>query len=211
MRREDIDQVMAIDREAFPTEWPPPNFKRELENRLAYYIVACNAEDLVEEADEPSPKTGIAGLADGVRRLLGQGISLGKERSARGPERITGFAGFWVMADEAHITTIATRESSRREGIGELLLQSTIDLATRLKARILTLEVRASNTVAQSLYAKYGFSQVGLRRGYYTDNREDAVLMSTDHLRSAAFQARVKQLTQAYAEKWGADRYQLGS
>jgi len=212
MRREDIDQVSKIDREAFATEWPPPNFKRELDNRLAHYIVACNASELVEEAGETDPaERGLTRLLSVVRRLFGQDRLPDNRRSARGNECITGFAGFWVMADEAHITSIATREAFRRRGIGELLLQSIIDQATRLKARIITLEVRVSNTVAQALYTKYGFSQVGVRRAYYSDNLEDAIVMSTDHIASPSYQAHLKELKKAYATKWGQARYQLGS
>ena len=122
---------------------------------------------------------------------------------------IVGFTGFWVMADEAHVTSIAVREAYRRRGIGELLLIYTIDLATRLKARIVTLEVRVSNTDAQSLYTRYGFTEAGVRQGYYVDrgynidNREDGLLMSTQDINSAAFQEQLQQLTQAHRQKWG--------
>ncbi len=212
MRREDIDEVLEIDREGFPTEWPPPNFKRELENRMAHYIVACSAETLVSDADRPLPReTGLTRLTSGLRSVFGQLRPTEKERSAQGSEQITGFAGFWAMVDEAHITTIATRESFRRQGIGELLLQSVIDLAHRLKARTVTLEVRVSNSEAQALYTKYGFAEVGLRRGYYTDNREDAILMSTDAIGSAAFQAHLREVRKAYTARWGNDRYSLGN
>jgi len=68
---------------------------------------------------------------------------------------------------------------------------------------MITLEVRASNIAAQSLYSKYGFAQVGLRRGYYTDNREDGVLMSTEDIASVPFQVRLQELKQAHSEKWG--------
>ena len=107
------------------------------------------------------------------------------------------------MAGEAHITNIAVREQYRRQGIGELLLISLIDLAIELDAHLVTLEVRASNTTAQSLYSKYGFIQVGLRRGYYTDNREDGVLMSLENITSAPIQANLQQLKQAHAQTWG--------
>jgi len=80
---------------------------------------------------------------------------------------------------------------------------SIIDRAAKLRARIVTLEVRASNIVAQSLYYKYGFNQVGLRRGYYMDNKEDAIIMSTEDISSAPFKERFEQLRQAYYEKWG--------
>ena len=78
-----------------------------------------------------------------------------------------------------------------------------IDQATKLNARIVTLEVRVSNTAAQNLYSKYGFTQVGVRRGYYTDNKEDAILMSTENLASPAFQACLEQLKQAHSRNWG--------
>ena len=79
---------------------------------------------------------------------------------------IVGFAGIWVLADEAHITNIAVRQRYQLRGIGELLLISIIDLAKELKASIMTLEVRTSNIAAQNLYSKYGFTQVGIRRDY---------------------------------------------
>ena len=121
----------------------------------------------------------------------------------RTPDPDNEMISFWVMADEAHITSIAVREAYRRQGLGELLVIPVIDLARELKARIVTLEVRASNTGAQNLYAKYGFTQVGVRRGYYIDDREDALVMSTQDITLATFQAHLEQLKQAYSRKWG--------
>jgi ribosomal-protein-alanine N-acetyltransferase len=106
------------------------------------------------------------------------------------------------MADEAHITNVAVRKILRRQGIGELLLIALVELAAKLDARIITLEVRASNITAQSLYSKYGFTQVGLRRSYYTDDKEDGVIMSTPDISSATFQARLRQLKQAHFKRW---------
>ncbi len=210
MRREDIAQVTEIDREAFPTEWPPPNFQHELQSRLAHYIVACDEEKSVEQPKiKASSKKSLTGLVSRLRHLFrNDGFSSGELSPSLG-HYITGFAGFWVMADEAHITGIAAREACHRQGIGELLLISVIDLATELKTRIITLEVRASNTAAQSLYSKYSFTKVGVRRGYYTDNREDAVLMSTEDITSASFQAHIQQLKQAYSRKCGVALYQI--
>lgn len=211
LRREDIEQVIIIDREAFPNEWPPPNFKREMENRLAQYIVACNAEEIPDRPEEITPGNGLENLFSGVRRFFTRDKSPESGQSANSGEYITGFAGFWTMADEAHITTIATRETFRRQGVGELLLQSIINLAGQRAARIVTLEVRISNTAAQQLYTKYGFNEVGLRRGYYTDNREDAVIMSTDHIASPSFRTQLQELKKAYTEKWGLDRYPVNA
>jgi ribosomal-protein-alanine N-acetyltransferase len=84
-----------------------------------------------------------------------------------------------------------------------------INLATELNARITTLEVRASNTIAQSLYYKYGFTQTGLRHNYYIDNKEDAVIMSTENITSASFQAHLQRLKQVHSRKWGIALYQI--
>ena len=203
MRKEDIAQVKEIDYEAFPTEWPPANYRHELQNRLAHYIVACDEERTVEKPEvKTSPEKGFLGLASRVRQLFNCRFST-NELPPSAEEYILGFTGFWIMADEAHITNIAVRERYRRQGIGEMLLISTIDLATELNAGIITLEVRASNTAAQNLYHKYGFTQAGLRRGYYIDNREDAVLMTAENITSASFQAHLQRLKQAHSRKWG--------
>ena len=212
MRREDVAQVAEIDREAFPTEWPPPNFKRELQNRLAHYIVACDAEKTVDTAEVKAPlKKGFARLIPRLRGLFGGKRFSSNERVATSQPYITGFAGFWVMADEAHITSIASRKTNRQQGIGELLLIAITDMALKLNARIVTLEVRVSNTVAQGLYSKYGFTQVGLRRGYYMDNKEDAIIMSTESIASKSFQAHLKQLKRAHSVKRGITNYKVGN
>lgn len=118
------------------------------------------------------------------------------------PPPVLGFAGLWFILDEAHLTSIAVRESHRRHGIGELLLISALELAVEKGAQIMTLEVRVSNSPAQGLYEKYGFSNVGVRRGYYTDNNEDAFLMSTDRITSASYQASFQRLKECHSQKW---------
>ena len=204
MRKEDINQVSAIDREAFSSIWVPVNYQRELQNKLAHYIVACD-EEKEEEAmrlqallDENSN-----GFVSRVRRLFGRYHSSNNVLSSPSRDYVVGFAGFWVMADEAHITSIAVRDIKRRQGIGELLLISTIELAAELNANNVTLEVRVSNDAAHKLYYKCGFEKTGLRRGYYTDNREDALLMSTEDITTASFEAHLQQLKQAHSKRWG--------
>jgi ribosomal-protein-alanine N-acetyltransferase len=122
---------------------------------------------------------------------------------------VIGFSGFWVLAEEAHISSIAVRETHRRTGIGDLLLISLFSMAVELKARIVTLEVRASNITAQNLYTKYGFMHVGVRRGYYNDNKEDGLIMTTENITSSAFQSKLQQLKQALSEKLDIDRYYI--
>jgi ribosomal-protein-alanine N-acetyltransferase len=189
MTQEDVPQVTEIDREAFPTMWPPANYQREMKNGLAHYIVA--ADD--EEKSQALPEKGLAALLARIRRLFGG------EPAPKG-RYIIGFAGLWMLAGEAHITNIAVRAKHRRRGTGEALLIGIIELAVKLEAHLITLEVRASNQEAQKLYAKYGFVRVGRRRGYYTDNREDAVLMSIEDLKAAPARARLGRLKRAHAK-----------
>ncbi len=208
MRSEDISQVAEIDREVFPTLWPPVNYQRELRNILARYLVACD-DNRYAEAAAHTPGAGLSAMIAGIRRWFQPSHAPAKQTAAPG-QYIVGFTGTWIVAGEAHLINIAVREPYRRRGIGELLLISTIDMAARLDAHILMLEVRVSNAAAQALYCKYGFSQVGLRRGYYTDNKEDAILMSTEDISSASFKQRLEQLRQAHSRKPGIAVCQTG-
>lgn len=207
----DLPQVNEIDHEAFPTLWPPPNYQRELKNGLAHYIVAGDDEKEYQPPEPPkaTPPKGFSGLIARLKLLFDHHQPSGNEPPLSAREYIFGFAGLWLMAGEAHITNIAVREKHQRQGIGELLLISLIDLALELGAHLVTLEVRASNTAAQRLYAKYGFVQVGLRRGYYTDNREDGVLMTLEDVASTPVQANLQQLRQAHARRWGIPAHRI--
>ncbi len=209
MRKEDVTQVNEIDREAFSTQWPPPNYKHELENQLARYIVTCDETKAVEKVGRVCPEKGLSGLMSRVKRWFNRTRFFSDELASPDRPYIIGFAGIWVMADEAHITNIAVRKCYQRRGVGELMLMHLIDLTQEMKAETMTLEVRVSNTAAQSLYHRYGFTQVGLRRGYYTDNREDALLMSTQNINSVSFQARLRRLKQDYCRRWGIESQQL--
>jgi ribosomal-protein-alanine N-acetyltransferase len=90
---------------------------------------------------------------------------------------IAGYAGMWLIIDEAHVTNIAMLAAYRGAGLGEKLVRALMELARERGAVSMTLEVRVSNEKAQSLYAKLGFVPRGKRRNYYTDNREDALIM----------------------------------
>lgn len=91
---------------------------------------------------------------------------------------ILAYGGYWLMGDEVHIVTLATHPAYRRRGLSEHLLLQMIDRCRGEGARMVTLEVRASNRPAQQLYTKLGFVEAGVRRGYYQDNGEDALLMT---------------------------------
>lgn len=98
--------------------------------------------------------------------------------AASGQPPILAYGGYWLMGDEVHIVTIATHPDYRRCGLGEHLLLQMIEQVRSQGAGLVTLEVRFSNKAAQQMYAKLGFVEVGLRRAYYQDNGEDALLMT---------------------------------
>jgi ribosomal-protein-alanine N-acetyltransferase len=116
---------------------------------------------------------------------------------AKEGDRIVGYAGLWLSLDEAHITTFAVLPDYRRRKIGERMLVALFDKSTKLGAEWMTLEVRASNLAAQKLYEKYGFRPAGIRRRYYSDNNEDAIIMWTDRLKDRSVRDRLARLRAA--------------
>ncbi len=113
---------------------------------------------------------------------------------ARAGDAIVAYGGMWLMVDEAHITTFAVDPAWRRQRIGERLLLAFLDLAVDRGAHEATLEVRLSNLPARRLYEKYGFRPVGLRPRYYSDDHEDALIMTTEPLAESRMQERVARL-----------------
>ncbi|MFN8559038.1 MAG: ribosomal protein S18-alanine N-acetyltransferase [Dehalococcoidia bacterium] len=189
MTVDDIAAVVEVERASFPTSWPSSAYRRELEqNTLARYIVAVEPADA---APLPPPRLSMWQRLRGA--LGGPPPPPPPERS----ERIIGFLGLWFMVDEAHIVTVAVEERHRRRGVGELLVAEAIDLARDRGCDVVTLECRVSNTGAQALYEKYGFARAGIRKRYYTDNGEDALIMTTPSLADAAYRERIEALRRA--------------
>lgn len=91
--------------------------------------------------------------------------------------KIVGYVGAWYILDEAHITNVAVHKDFRGKKIGNGLIEALIDMCDRDKMASITLEVRAGNFVAQGLYKKYDFLAGGVRKEYYTNNKEDAIIM----------------------------------
>jgi ribosomal-protein-alanine N-acetyltransferase len=188
----DLDQVQEIDREAFPTQWPAPNYRQELNNKMAHYIVLC---DDTRRTGQPPPPPPPPPRPSFFRRLLPWRTSRHTRlRPDPTGDYIVGFSGIWTIVDEAHITNIAVRTAYQGRGLGEYLLVATFDLAADLRTSFLTLEVRVSNTIAQRLYAKYGFTERGIRKAYYLDNREDAYIMTTDDIRTNESKRKLAEL-----------------
>jgi ribosomal-protein-alanine N-acetyltransferase len=183
MAESDISQVMDIEREAFPSSWPQTAYKRELQNKAACYLV------VTELLDGPREPAAAAGVWSAIRRIVS-----GESSAPTESERLLGFIGVWLMVGEAHIVTIAVRDEFRRGGIGERLLIATIEMALEYDQDLVTLEVRASNDAARRMYEKYGFAQAGVRKRYYSDNHEDAVIMTTPTIGTAGYRARFDDL-----------------
>ena len=105
---------------------------------------------------------------------------------------VVGYAGMWVIMDEAHLTTIAVDPASRGRKIGDRLLLDLLEEGMARGAGRATLEVRQNNTVAHNLYLKYGFEDVAVRKNYYSDNGENAIIMWANNLYSSEYQAMLK-------------------
>lgn len=188
MTDDDIEHVQAVERQSFSTLWSANTYRNELRNtNTSRYIVARASPTPPPPQFPPAPRRGF------FERLIDRWFG---ERPVSPPAtpQLVGYGGLWLSVDEGHITTIAVGMSYRGKGLGELLLNGLIDQAMALGAQHLTLEVRVTNEVAQRLYIKYGFKAVGKRPRYYTDNNEDALIMSTDPIREIAYQERLSLL-----------------
>ena len=115
-------------------------------------------------------------------------------------DQVVGYLGLWFVLDEAHITSIGVHSDLRRQGIAWQLLLTACDVSLARECILLTLEVRASNTAAQQLYQAFGLRRVGIRKRYYSDNGEDAWLMTIEGIDQPAFRDQLGVLRRRAAE-----------
>lgn len=169
MRLDDIEQVIEIEQVAFTAPWSARAYHYEVQdNKHSTMVVA-----------RPAP------VFSGTWSQWLYSLKITR------PGPVLGYAGFWLLVDDAHVCTIAVHPQWRQRGLGELLLLSLLKKGAAQGALRATLEVRVSNTAAQRLYLKYGFEIVSLQRRYYSDNNEDAYIMATPPLETAEFQANL--------------------
>ncbi|HEY3992163.1 MAG TPA: ribosomal protein S18-alanine N-acetyltransferase [Ktedonobacteraceae bacterium] len=192
MTMSDVPRVVEIERLAYPSPWPPSAYRKELQdNRWAHYIV-------VRDKHIPQESASLAASeGEKPRRFFPLSFLPGRATTAvSSPDlaSIVGFAGLWLMVDEAHVTTIAMHPNFRRRGLGEYMLASLIEIAYDIGAKWVTLEVRVTNYNAQNLYRKYGFHEAGLRHRYYSDNQEDALIMWTNEINSPEYKQHFQEL-----------------
>ncbi len=224
MTQEDVLEVSRVERNCFSNPWPVSAYRRELRSpEQNFYIVLRDVpRNGVESANGTKPND--APVAEGAERerlagLLPRAVprrtllplALGRRNAgdhpaaaSNGQSPILGFAGMWMLYDEAHITTIGVEPASRGQGLGELLLVAMFDEAIRRGVNWLTLEVRVSNDSAQALYQKYGFAVQGTRRRYYSDNNEDAHIMWSRALDDPEYRGHLMLLRRALADRLGA-------
>ena len=119
---------------------------------------------------------------------------------AGGP--VAGFGGIWLMVDEAHVVPVAVLPEARRQGYGRALVHALLNVAIDHEMALATLEVRTSNEAARALYRAYGFYEVGVRKRYYSDNHEDAVIMTTEDIQGEAYRRRLDELGAALQARY---------
>ena len=208
LQKEDVNEVVEIEKEAFSPTWVSSPFRRDLDNKRACYLVAC----LDGDDDPPEPVQELADNTDPsqswLSRLAGR-FGFGSspvELPAAPPAAsfaIAGYVSIWFQGDEAHITEIAVRETLRGKGIGELLLIGSLRASREYGSHVMTLEARVSNFIAQRMYEKYSFKAVGTRKGYYADNREDAVIMTTTPIGTEEYSRMFHELQETWERRWG--------
>jgi ribosomal-protein-alanine N-acetyltransferase len=166
MRLSDVEAVVELDTLSFPTPWPARTYRYEIANNDRSTMI-------VLEVGNAARSPNGSGISNWLKRISGE--------EPIHPSLI-GFSGMWHIADEAHVSTIAVHPAWRGYRLGELLLWNMVYRAIQNDAKLVTLEVRVGNQIAQSLYRKYDFEIMGRRKGYYRDNGEDAYMMGVTPL-----------------------------
>ncbi len=213
----DVEEMEEVERLAFPTLFPPTRFRRELGKANTLYLVA--ARDWTHEERElggawtegGDERPGIVGTLVSLIKLPFRALfaTVGGRRRPLPPQHVAGLVGLWFVMDEAHVVIIGNRPGDRRKGIGELLLISAIEASIAQGSRVVTLEVRSSNQAARSLYHKYGFREVGVRKRYYADNNEDAIIMTTPPVQGDEYREHFNVQVSDHQSRWGASSRQI--
>ena len=229
---DDIRDVSTIERLCFSMPWPTSAYRRELKTpETNRYIVARYVPpEVARQAglQEPTPATLTRlshpelynhnhthahqeqnrSILSSLLPWLRNGEQSQSENGAASPFPIVGYAGLWLMVDEAHVTTIGVHPDHRGRAVGELLFLGLVDIAQQMRAFRMTLEVRVSNLSAQALYQKYGLENAGVRKRYYSDNGEDAYIMWSEPVNTPAFQQRIARLRASLTERMRRNFYE---
>jgi ribosomal-protein-alanine N-acetyltransferase len=188
----DIPAAVAIDHASYAMTWPLRAYEYELQHNdfAHYFVLRTSLPYPPQKVDEHFHQT--SDISEQLR-LRSPVPGHGKYRLTPQHTTVIGLSGFWLMAGEAHIGTIAVQPDWRGLGLGEWLLLALLETGQGLNADVATLEVRPSNHVALALYRKYRFEQVGRRPRYYSDNHEDALIFTTPPLTLPDYRAMLSQ------------------
>jgi ribosomal-protein-alanine N-acetyltransferase len=159
-------------------------------------IAAMHQEDIPVVIDIESVSFSTSWPANAFSNEIGEN-KLAHYYVGRVDGKVVAYGGIWVILEDSHITTIAVHPEYRGRGLGEQMLVHLLDEAMARGASWITLEVRESNEIAQRLYRKYGFTNVSVRRAYYSDNNENAVVMWAGNLRGQLYRNRLQALRAA--------------
>ncbi len=194
MQTTDIDEVNRIERRSFSNPWPMSAYRRELRrpDNNSYFVL---------RAFPNIPSNGLNEFRTTRGRFLENILPVRRSEPHAEEEHLAGYVGMWQMYDETHITTIAIDPVYRGKGYGELLLVAALSEAVARGSIWLSLEVRVSNDAAQALYRKYGMTVYGRRHAYYTDNREDALVMWSRSLRDQDYLDQIEHLRQELSHR----------
>jgi ribosomal-protein-alanine N-acetyltransferase len=237
MTQEDIPQVATIERLCFSMPWPTSAYRRELKTPETNRYIVCRfvppviastlqmpettAENLTslahpelqsQNGHDPAPvveQPGRSFLSMLLPWLRNNGASQATSPPRAHSFPVVGYAGLWLMVDEAHVTTIGVHPDHRGQGAGELLFLGLVDIAHQMRAVRITLEVRVSNKGAQAMYRKFGLEVAGVRKRYYSDNGEDAYIMWSQPIASPQFRDKVEVIRAQLAERLQHGFYQL--
>lgn len=164
MREVDIPGIMEIEAVSFGRHhWSEESFLNELKNNIGRYYTL-------------------------LQRPASQGVSSNPDK-----EKVMGYCGYWLIIDEAHVTTIAVHPEYRGNSLGELLVLHILERCMGQSVQWVTLEVRVTNFSAQSLYYRNGFKSMGTRPKYYQDNQEDALIMTTPNILAEKYRHHFKE------------------
>jgi ribosomal-protein-alanine N-acetyltransferase len=204
MTQDDVTAVSRVERRCFANPWPISAYRRELRNRAqnTYVVLRAVPDEVTDDHHQDRPLLRFADSSRVLNRFHLLPFPRRTQTHPLGPH-IAGFAGMWTVFDEAHITTIGVDPIYRGQGFGELLFLAMVDEAIRRGSSFVTLEVRVSNTVAQELYQKYGLKVRGRKRGYYSDDGEDAFVMWSQSLRDEDYLVHIEKLRMALVDRVG--------
>ena len=188
MTGQDIEEVVCIEKDAFYPLNIGTSFTIQLRNKYSRYLVIEKAS-IFEKSSRSSQAIRLFGI---IRNLF--------HKSLPEDKIIVGYVGIWFQGNEGHISEIAVKEEFRGQGLGELLLIGAIRVSISNGLHIMGLEVRASNLQAQRLYQKYYIQESGIRKVYYSNDREDAVIMTTGLIHSDDYQSKFIQRQKQYLD-----------